>query len=49
MRSVHALAAKAVWISFKPGQTLSPPPTDLLPASSQDERLTYKIFERSVL
>ncbi len=46
LRAERALAAKDVRISFKSGKSLTAPHADLLPASSQVERVTYNLFDR---
>ncbi len=49
LRAKRALAERDVRITFRPGQRLTAPPGDLLPASPQTERLTYNLFERMAL
>jgi hypothetical protein len=48
LRAKRALAAKQLRLTFKPGQRLTAPPENFLPASSDLERLTYALFEKSV-
>ncbi len=49
LRAKRALAAKDVRLKLGPGRQLAPPPRNLLPASTEIEKLTYALFEETPL
>ena len=49
LRSKRALAAKDLRLTMRSGEKLAAPPANLLPASTEVEKLTYALFEETAL
>jgi hypothetical protein len=49
LRSKRALVAKDLRLTLRPGEKLAAPPANLLPASTEVEKLTYPLFKETAL
>ena len=49
LRSKRGLVAKDLHLTLRPGEKLAAPPANLLPASTEVEKLTYALFPETAL